>query len=326
MTSGTVVRAALAAIGAVGNQITSMDALAAGAADALRQAPAGLTPAGAASFLATMAQESAYFRTTQEYGTKLSYDPYRGRTFEQITFVGNYRDFGRWCAAKGLLTDPETFVKNPAYLADYRWAWLGGVWYFQSKGLWAYANRGDHYSVSQGVNRGVGAIGSSKAPLHWAERNAMFKAFSAAGPALLPNTAPPAVMPAPEPPRRRSGEETMLFFRSPEPTEGQAKKDWPTILVPYAFDPIGGWGGKCILKVDWFGRGGWLKAGQWWVRDPNWSANRPIHFDVQHPVGAGGSERFVGYGWETAPPRGADSIQITCSAPDGVVVQCVYEK
>lgn len=197
--TGATVKAALAAVGAVGGQLRSFDELAAGADGALRQAPAGLTAAGAASFLATMAQESAYLRTTTEYGAKLSYDPYRGRTFEQITFEGNYRDFGRWCAARKLVADPEAFVKNPASLSDYAHAWNGGIWYFAAKGLWAYANRGDHYAVSQGVNRGVGAIGGPKAPLHWKERKAMYDAFLRAGNSLLPSGAPAPPAPAPAP-------------------------------------------------------------------------------------------------------------------------------
>lgn len=201
--TGATTRAALAAVGAVGNQIVSMDALAAGADDALRQAPPGLTPAGAASFLATMAQESAYFRTTTEYGSGQRYAPYIGRTFEQVTWESNYRAFGRWCHARRLVADPETFVRNPRSLSDYRWAWLGGVWYFEANGLWRHANAGNHYAVSQGVNRGVGAIGSNKAPLHWTQRNAMYGAFLRAGPGLLPGGPAPA-------PQQRSKVEPVL--------------------------------------------------------------------------------------------------------------------
>lgn len=185
--TGATILAALHAVGAGNGLVRDADVLAAGADDALGQAPPGLTVAGAASWLATMAQESDYFRTTTEYGTGVkAYDPYRGRTFEQLTWQGNYAGFGAWCATRGLVAHGAVFVDTPTTLADYRWAWLGGVWYFAQNGLWSYANAGDHYAVSQGVNRGVHAIGTSKVPKHWEARRTMYEAFLAAGPALLP--------------------------------------------------------------------------------------------------------------------------------------------
>lgn len=198
--SAKVVGAALAAVGAAGRQIRSLDELAAGADTALRQAPPGLTVDGAASFLATTAQESAYYRTTREYGSGQWYAPWIGRGFVQVTHESNYRAFGAWCAGKGLVTDPLVFVKNRAALEDYRWAWLTAVWYFQANKLWPHANRGDHLAVSQGVNGGVGRIGTKFVPNHWRERAAMFAAFRAAGPAILPApTARPAAGPAAKP-------------------------------------------------------------------------------------------------------------------------------
>lgn len=191
--SGAAVRTALAAVGALGGQMRSLDELAAGANDALRQAPRGLTPAGAASFLATMAQESAYFRTTTEYGSRLRYDPYRGRTFEMITWRENYSAFGRWCRARGLVADPDVFVKDPPALSDYRFAWVGGVWYFEATDLWGWANAGDHRRVSQAVNGGRGRAGTSFVPNHWPQRDAMYRAFRLAGDALLPTGGPSPV-------------------------------------------------------------------------------------------------------------------------------------
>lgn len=185
--TGATVLAALRTVGAGSRLIEPAAELAAGADGALRQVPPGLTPAGAASWLATMAQESDYFRTTTEYGGPKRYDPYRGRTFEQITWRDGYAGFGRWCRDRGLVADENVFVDRPTDLADHRWAWLGGVWFFEEKGLWRYANAGDHWSVSQGVNRGVGAIGTDRAPNHWDARRRMFDAFLAAGPALLPD-------------------------------------------------------------------------------------------------------------------------------------------
>lgn len=184
--TGATVRAALSAVGAVGKQIVSFDELAAGAAGALAQAPAGLTPAGCAAFLATCAVESAWFRTTTEYGSGQRYAPYIGRTFVQLTWRENYAGFGRWCKNHGLVDDIDTFVKNPASLSGLRWAWLGPVYYFEVHGLWRYANADNFLAVSQAVNGGDGRIGTSFVPNSWAERKAMHRVFLAA------NIAPPA--------------------------------------------------------------------------------------------------------------------------------------
>lgn len=122
-----------------------------------------------------------------------------------------------------------------------------------------------------------------------------------------------------------------MYFETPEPAPGQEKWDWPTIRIPFSFDPPGGWGGNMIVKVDHGGRGGWIHALIWWVRRNGvWTANNPVHDPQAHPVGASrghaGSERFVGYGWQSAPPAGADLLEIVTSAPDGVIVDRFYEK
>lgn len=184
--TGTTLRAALAAVGAVGKQIKSFDELAAGANTALAAAPAGLTPAGAAAFLATCAVESAWFRTTTEYGTGQRYAPYIGRTFVQLTWRENYLGFGRWCKNKGLVTDADTFANEPATLSSFEWAWLGAVYYFEMHGLWRYANQDNFLAVSQAVNGGDKRIGTSFVPNSWTERRAMYRVFLAA------NIAPPS--------------------------------------------------------------------------------------------------------------------------------------
>lgn len=190
MVTGAVIRSALSAVGAVGRQMRSFDELAAGANAALLQAPPGLTVAGAASFLADKAQESDYFRVTEEYAKNGRYAPHIGRTFQMVTWDSNYLAFGRWCKARGVITGSERqFVDNPKWLADYRWAWLGGVWYFEANNLWPIANAGDHFRVSQIVNGGLGMVRDGRTPNHWPARKKMFDAFLRAGPALLPTGA-----------------------------------------------------------------------------------------------------------------------------------------
>lgn len=190
--TGAAIRAALDAAGAVGRQLRTFDELAAGATSALRQAPPGLTSAGAASFLATCAQESAYFRTTVEYGTGQRYAPYIGRTLVQVTWEANYRAFGRWCHARGLVADPEVFVRSPVSLGAYEFAWLGPVWYFAANDLWPWANSGDHLRVSQAVNGGRGRAGTSFVPHGMPAREAMYRAFRDALPATTARPGAPA--------------------------------------------------------------------------------------------------------------------------------------
>lgn len=197
--SGEVIRAALAAAGAVGKQIRSFDELAAGAAGALRQAPAGLTPAGAAAFLATCAIESAWFRTTVEYGSSLRYDPYRGRTFVQLTWEANYLGFGRWCHARGLVADPLVFVRDPVQLGAFAFAWLGPVYYFEVTRLWEWANAGDFRRVSQAVNGGRSRAGTAFLPHGMGDRQAMYEVFLRAGADLLPASPSPTPRSAPSP-------------------------------------------------------------------------------------------------------------------------------
>lgn len=170
--------------GAYGRQITSLAVLAAGANQALAAAPAGLTVQGAAAFLATMSQESASLRTTEEYAKNGRYAPYIGRTFEQLTWKNNYRAFGRWCVARGLLADAEAFVKKPKKLADVEWAWLGGVWFWQAKSIWPYGNRGDFLATQRAVN--LGNPHTTATPNGIAARRAWYAAWLAIGDDLLP--------------------------------------------------------------------------------------------------------------------------------------------
>ena len=155
MTTGAQIRAALAAVGGIGGQKWTYDELAKGADQAMAQA--GITTReGAAVFISQCMVESAYWRTTVEYGSNLRYDPYRGRGFIQCTFESNYRGFGRWCQKRGLISDSEYFVKNPARLGDYKWAWLTATWYLSTHrhDLIKLANEGQIDAVGKGVHAG----------------------------------------------------------------------------------------------------------------------------------------------------------------------------
>jgi hypothetical protein len=184
--------------GAYGRQVASLDTLAAGANEALLAAPDGLTVKGAAAFLATMSQESASFRTTEEYAKNGRYAPYIGRTFEQITWESNYRAFGVWCNLRGLVADSGTFVNNPKSLADIKWAWLGGIWFWEKNGIWPYGNKGDFLATQRAVN--LGNPNSSKTPNGITARRAWYDAWLKIGADLLPVTSDPTPTPNPNPP------------------------------------------------------------------------------------------------------------------------------
>jgi len=264
--TGATLRGVLSALGAISTKrppVCSFDDLAAGADLALRAAPAGLTVRGAASFLATTAQESDYFRTMTEYGTGQRYAPYTGRGFVQVTWESNYAAFGSWAKARGLIDDANLFVRNPAALADYRWAWLTATWYFDATRLWDWANAGDHLRVSQAVNGGRGRAGTSFEPNHWPARQKAYAAFLAVGTALLPSGPPPA----PDP---RGGPEMpidLYFFDD----------DWKP-------NPAGlNWRGAVDVEVD--GTSGvidqaWVRWGTKWgastFRVVAWDATKPL--------------------------------------------------
>lgn len=129
-----------------------------------------------ASFVATMLQESDWLRTTVEYSTeKLAYDPYRGRTFEQVTHKSNYQDFGTWAKAKGLISDADQFVDHPETLGDLKWAWLGGVWYFEARSIWDESTSGDFQRVQTMVN--LGHASTTRVPSGWTTRLLAYRAF-----------------------------------------------------------------------------------------------------------------------------------------------------
>lgn len=155
-----VVGAALDSVGGCGNQIASLDEIARIFNAAISQAGDGAydgQPARLAALIGQCAQESAWFRTTTEYGTGQRYAPYIGRTFIQITWSDNYQAFGLWCKARGLLDDAACFVNSPASLSDLKWAALGPIWYFATRGILPYADQRNWTAVGGIINTGSAA-------------------------------------------------------------------------------------------------------------------------------------------------------------------------
>jgi len=130
--TGAHITAALKAAGAGSGLVMPASQIAVAFNDAISKYGGGLftTINSYAALVSECMMESAYFRTTAEYATTGPYQPYKGRTFIQITWKDNYAAFGKWCLSVGLVTDADYFVKNPTKLADLKWAAIGGVWYF----------------------------------------------------------------------------------------------------------------------------------------------------------------------------------------------------
>lgn len=155
-----VIGAALDSVGGRGNQLASLDEIARIFNAAISQAGDGAydgQPARLAALIGQCAQESAWFRTTTEYGTGQRYAPHIGRTFIQITWSDNYQAFGLWCKARGLIDDAAYFINSPASLSDLKWAALGPIWYFATRGILPYADQRNWTAVGGIINTGSAA-------------------------------------------------------------------------------------------------------------------------------------------------------------------------
>lgn len=293
----------------------------------------------AAMWCAQLGHESGGLRYMQEIASGAAYEGRRdlGNTVKgdgvrfkghgpiQITGRHNHTLVSRWAHERGLVPTPTYFVDHPAELAGDRYGFLGPVWYWTvaRPTINALCDKGDIRAVTKLINGGLNGLD---------DRVTRYKRAVALGPALLPNTADvpaartPTTVTAPAAPTGPPPEVEPVFIKTPmPPTDDKGnittpKWEWPTVRIPLAFEP-----GTGVLKVDHGGRGGWIHLGRWWIRGRAWNPNSPVHDPKDHPMGASqghaGSERFVGYGWRTGAPAGADMIEIVLSAPDGAVVQ-----
>lgn len=117
-----------------------------------------------AMWLAQVGHESASFVYTEEIAKNGRYAPYIGRTWIQITWESNYRDFGEWCFEHGLIDDAAYFVNNPSSLADLRWAGIGPAWYWtvQRPQINELCDQRNLTAVTQAINGGQNGAADRK--------------------------------------------------------------------------------------------------------------------------------------------------------------------
>ncbi len=167
----------LASLGAGNKLHVPTRELALGFLRALERVTVTYYPHALPCFLATLTQESDYFRTTEEYnGATKKYAPYYGRTFAQVTHRDNYLKFGEWCVTKGLLATPTLFVDKPYLLDELQWSWLGGIWYWEHTKLWNRSNARDYQRVANIVNRGIDT--NLGYPAGWLDRLKCYQAWT----------------------------------------------------------------------------------------------------------------------------------------------------
>lgn len=123
-------------------------------------------PRRLAHFLAQLAHESAGFRTCVEYASGAAYEnrkdlgntrpgdgkKYRGRGLIQCTGRANYRAFTAW--AKEHIGEAPDFEATPAAVAEFPWALLSALWYWDTRKLNALADKDDLRGITKKINGG----------------------------------------------------------------------------------------------------------------------------------------------------------------------------
>jgi putative chitinase len=117
-------------------------------------------------FMAQIAHESAHFRTTTEYASGAAYEGrkdlgntrkgdgkrFRGRGLIQLTGRANHRTFTDWMVKRA--PGSPDFEAEPELVADFPWAFLASVYYWQSRNLNRYADQNNIEMISRRINGG----------------------------------------------------------------------------------------------------------------------------------------------------------------------------
>lgn len=103
-------------------------------------------------FLAQIFHETHGFRSAQEYGKTLSYDPYRGRGLIHLTHSFNYKSFSKYINDEEIMTNPILVATKIEYVFE------SGGWYWRKGSAWGdlnkWSDKDDLYYLNIGVNGG----------------------------------------------------------------------------------------------------------------------------------------------------------------------------
>lgn len=132
------------------------------------------TPLRLAHFLAQIEHESAGFKYLTELGNKAYFEKYEGRKDLGNIEVGDgYKFRGRgYIQVTGrynyLALSKDTridFVSNPDLLATEVNAIISACWFWNKKGLNAYADKDDILTITKRINGGTNGLSDRKAKL-----------------------------------------------------------------------------------------------------------------------------------------------------------------
>lgn len=99
---------------------------------------------------------------------------YRGRGIFQVTGRSNYKQLSDWCKSKGLSAD---YIENPDLLLNEADSIIAAVWYWNSRGVNAFADQDNVLAVSKIIN--LGSATADGTPNHLEERKAKVKYYKA---------------------------------------------------------------------------------------------------------------------------------------------------
>ncbi|MDC2826244.1 hypothetical protein PHA51_09415, partial [Rodentibacter pneumotropicus] len=103
-------------------------------------------------FLAQIFHETHGFRSAQEYGKTLPYDPYRGRGLIHLTHSFNYKSFSNYINDEKIIANPLLVATKIEYVFE------SGGWYWRKGSAWGdlnkWADKDDLYYLNIGVNGG----------------------------------------------------------------------------------------------------------------------------------------------------------------------------
>lgn len=129
----------------------------------------GITaPHRLAHFISQTAHEADRFATTEEYASGAAYEGrhdlgntragdgrrFKGHGIIQVTGRANHRDFARWARANGFPAAPD-FEADPERAAEFPWALIGAVWYWQTRKLNGYADTNNIEAITRKINGGL---------------------------------------------------------------------------------------------------------------------------------------------------------------------------